>query len=208
MKEIVKKCGHCNIQYPATKKFFYGKLTKAGTIISGIPLKKDSHSLRHICKSCHKKYSRLKQQLRRSKELNISLEEYQLTARQISANACKIANLKYIEFEHLDPLQRTYNLKRLKLGYKMEDLPNYQQLWREKHKIKTIANRKYKYEGKDDTYPLKKEVISNMQIMSIVPSRIALRLGIPVKELTPELSDLVTKTVKLKRSMKKVKNSK
>lgn len=203
---IHKICGHCKKEYPATLEYFHKKVTKAGTLIHGRPLKNDCVSLRHICKSCHLINIKSKKHIARAKELNLSLEEYQVNIKRIQAEAISLKNLKYLEYKDLDPTERALKLRRIRLGYTLEEVDNYDTLWREKHKAAVISRRKYEYVGEENTYPLNKKLVSKKMRELHAPSIIALNLAISVKDLTPELLELGIKSINLKRQLKTQKH--
>jgi hypothetical protein len=88
------------------------------------------------------------------------------------------------------------------LGYTIDQIDNYQVLWREHVKKVSIQRRKYQYNGNENTYPLNKLIVSKKMRQQHAPSIIALNMHIPVKDLTPQLLELGTKSVNLKRQIK------
>lgn len=194
-----KTCAHCKQEYPATSDYFHKKLTKAGTVINGRTLRNDCNSLRHICKSCHTIKATIRRQTIRARELNISLEEYQLNIKEITRELISKAAIKHPEFAHLSRNERARKIAIKRMGYTVEE---YDTKWREKHKQATIARRKYIYEGDDDTYPLVAKARNKKILEANAPSRVALNMKISVKDLTPELLKMGIERITLKRQMK------
>lgn len=193
-------CNGCKKDYPATLDYFFKKVDKAGTIIKGVPLKKDCISLRYICKTCHAKKTQLLKHKARAKELNMPLEEYQKNVYKIRNETISIKKLKHIEFKDLNPKERQRKLRIMSLGYTMEELDNYQVLWREHVKKASIKRRKYQYN--ENLYPLTKAEHSKAARKSHAPCIIALNMHIPVKDLTPQLLEIGIKSLNLKRQIK------
>jgi hypothetical protein len=73
-----KSCSRCKETYPATKEFFYTKITKADSITGKrIGLKTDCIIYRHVCKNCHGLLHAERRRKKRMQELGVStLEEY------------------------------------------------------------------------------------------------------------------------------------
>jgi hypothetical protein len=200
-----KICGHCKKEFPATLEHFYKKVTKAGTFVNGLPLKKDCTSLKHVCKVCHGKIHVLRSQKKRAKELNISLEEYQANSDKIGRAQSRISKLKYKEFKDLPPKECAKNVRRVNAGYKLEDVKDpekFESVKKERLKQKCINNRKYDYSDFEDMYPLTIHACNVKYHQVITPALIALRMNLPVKELTPELYELGKKSRLLVRQVK------
>lgn len=198
-----KTCSDCKKTYPATLEYFFKKVYKAGTIIRGVVLKKDCICLRHICRSCNTDRVKLLRYKRRAKELNISLEEYQKNVDKIRNSTISLKKLKYIEFKDLPPKERNKKVRIMRLGYTMEEVDNYQTLWREHIKKVTISRRKYQYDK--NVYPLTNAQYCKAMRQEHAPCMIALNMHISVKDLTPELLELGIKSVNLKRQIKSTK---
>jgi hypothetical protein len=196
-----KICGYCKEIYPATLEYFFKKVTKAGTIINGYVLKNDSISLKSVCKTCNGKKTVLLVQKKRAKELNISLEEYQANAQKIGRDESRISKLKYKEFKDLSPKECSENLRRISRGYTLEDLKNFEVVKKERLKEKYIKNRKYDYSELGDMYPLTVRACNSKYHQVITPAVIALRMNLPVKELTPELYEIGKKSRILRRQI-------
>lgn len=182
--------------------YFYKKVTKAGTVIHGRVLKKDSISLKYICKSCNSIKVLLNRQKKRAKELNMPLEEYQKNADKIGRAETRIKKLKYIEFKDLSSKERAKKVRILSKGYTMEDLENYNIVLQEKRKERCIKSRKYDYSEFGNMYPLTRHTLNKKYVEKMVPCKIALNMKIPVKHLTPQLLELGVKSVSLHRQIK------
>lgn len=196
-----KTCSCCKETYPATLEYFFKKVTKAGTIVNGYVLKNDCTSLKYVCKTCHGKKTVLYVQNRRAKELNMSLEEYQAAAQTIGKEERRIKKLKYIEFKDLPPKECAENIRRINRGYTLEDLKNFEVVKQERLKQKHIRNRKYDYNELGGMYPLTMSVCNTKYHQVVTPAIVALRMNIPVKELTPELYELGKKSRILRRQV-------
>lgn len=196
-----KICGYCKEIYPATLEYFFKKVTKAGTIINGYVLKNDSISLKSVCKTCNGKKTLLLVQKKRAKELNMSLEEYKANAQKIGRDESRISKLKYKEFKDLPPKECAKNIRRISHGYTLEDLKNFEVVKQERLKQKHIRNRKYDYSELGDMYPLTMSVCNTKYHQVVTPAIVALRMNIPVKELTPELYELGKKSRILRRQV-------
>jgi hypothetical protein len=197
---ITKTCGDCKIEYPATLEYFFKKIIKAGTLMRGVPLKKDWIGLKYLCKTCHGKRSQLLKHKKRAKEVNMSLEEYQKNIEQIRRSTIASKKIKYVEFKDLDQKERSKKLRIMRLGYTMDQIDNYQVLWREHVKKVSIQRRKYQYN--ENMYPLTNAECCKVARQSHAPSIIALNMHIPVKDLTPQLLEIGIKSVNLKRQVK------
>jgi len=76
VKLSTKVCAGCNNEYALTEEYWYTKTTKAGSVINGYILKKDSVSYRHVCKKCNGTIKYEKQLKKRYKELGCTKENY------------------------------------------------------------------------------------------------------------------------------------
>lgn len=198
-----KTCSNCKKTYPATLEYFFKKLIKAGTVIGGSILKKDYVGLRHICKTCHAKKTQLLKHKARAKELNMPLEEYQKNVDKIRNETVSLKKLKYLEFKDLPKEERAKRLRIMRLGYTMEEVDNYQTLWRENVKKVIISRRKYQYD--ENVYPLTIAQCCKAMRQANAPCMIALNMQLSVKDLTPELLELGIKSVNLQRQIKSTK---
>ncbi|MGK0174071.1 MAG: hypothetical protein ACI9AT_000434 [Ulvibacter sp.] len=211
---IYKKCGTCKDDFPLTKEFFYGRVTKKGTIINGVSLKKDSIGFKSICKACHAK----KGTIRRRKKLMIKFgvttdEELDVIihnnrkesglkgAKASSAVAFKMWKHDYPKDSTRAERERISRIHRL--GYNLE---NYDVEWRKKLRQTQKENRTFVYpEGLTIS---ERKTFYNKAIRNDLPdSIIANAIGFKLEEVPDWLIELKRKQLILYRDVKKKKNS-
>lgn len=188
-KPIEKACSKCGKVFPLTEEFFYKKkvywITTDGEYRS-------TYSYRTMCRSCHTASGEKRRIKKRLAELGCEKEDY----RKAWTGKIALARLKFKELQDIPRLQRIYIVRSyLKTGELVP--PELYKEWVKKRlKNKHIRQRKYDY---GDVDKVTSQMLNEKSLLHLPDARIALIIGLPVKEVPKEMIEAKRALIMLKR---------
>lgn len=189
-----KVCCNCNNEYPKTEKYYFKRVIKHKLVTGKIKL---YFLYRSDCKKCYSKKNGERRLRKRFKELNCNAENY----KKVWTNEIRQKRYKYDCFKELNLPQSKiqYIRKKIDEGYEFTTIEKYEEDSQKNIRKGQLNSRKYSY---DSNLYLSSKEKQKMQILNLAPSRIALGLGISVKDLSPEILETKQLIIKLKRELK------
>ena len=186
-----KTCARCGTEYPKTEEYFFRKIVKQK--LSDGTMKKYK-SLRHVCKQCHSIIGTEKNRAKRCKELGCNINELN----QVVRNIISFKKLKYKELKDVPQLIRQYCLRYSRKEGRLILPPEYEELRNKNLKEKWLKQRKYDYGEAERVTP---SMLNKKSTEAMTDARMALIIGMPVKEIPKEIIEVKRTLIMLKREV-------
>lgn len=187
-KPTEKVCNECGIKYPMTKEYFFTKTTKYKLADGTMG---QCTSFRWICKKCHGENTYLRKKKEVCKEYGCELKDYDETWKKRLSQAKTL----YAELD-IPKHRRGYILHRIKNRYHYTTFEQY----KKDLKINIIngskSRRKYDY---GDVDYITSDMRNKMYMKHITDARIALSIGLSVKDVPKEIIEVKRLLIMLKR---------
>jgi hypothetical protein len=189
IKDIIKKCTSCNLEFPKTDEYFFAKITKQQTK-NGLAI---YHSFRAICKKCNGKKGEENRLKKRCKEMNCDVSQYRENWKKQYSETRTIIK----EISHLPKGVQSVIRTKIKNGYVFTTYEKYRIDCR---KNLSKSHRKYDY-GDLDFVPKGTQT----GIKHLTDAYIALCLKAKVKEVPKEMLEFKRLTIQIKRELENQK---
>jgi len=195
---VLKKCTRCNLEFPKTDGYFFGKITKQQNK-NGLAI---YHSFRAICKKCNREKGEENRVKKRCKELNCDISDYRNNwKKQYSKTRTfdleakeKLSKGQYAHFRTLLSNGIIYNTESY-LKHILESKKERNIL------LSNIAQSKRKYFGKEEKRLALRKYAKN-EMLRLTDAYVAnVVMKKPIKELSKEIIETKRLIIKLKRQL-------
>lgn len=186
---ITKTCSKCKRELPATKEFFYTKNMKY-KLSNGVI--KSYTCLRFVCKECNGNLGLSLVRKKRCAELKCTLDNYQDSWKK----ALGYKKLKFKELANMSSDDRQDVLRKYRATGKFMTKEQYSEYLYNIRSISSFNRRKYDY---GDAKRVTHQMRNQMNLLHMTDSRIALIMGMPVKDVPKEILEFKRVLIKLKR---------
>jgi len=193
-----KACCRCGKIFPLTNEYFFTKQDKIRHIDGSIKIYR---KFTHVCKVCHSVISTEKNRRKRCIELGCDLTELKKTV--LGEMAFK--KLKYKELKDVPYLIRMYCLRYSRKEGRLVMPSEYEDLKIKHLKQKWINQRKFNY---GNVEKVTRSMSNNATLIKMTDARIALILGMPVKEVPKEIIEVKRALIMLKREANLIHSTK
>jgi hypothetical protein len=184
-----KICARCKELFPATEEYFFRKVCKYKLVNGAI---KTCNSLRHVCKKCKANIETEKRLKKRYSELGCNSQNY----KESYIKEIAFKKLRFKEFQYMSGRDRADVLRKYRTTGKFMTEEQYNEYLYKQRTIASLKHRKYNYGNVERVTP---QMVNTMSLLYMTDSRIALIMGMSVKDAPKEIIEAKRALIMLKR---------